>query len=125
MDCTRIPISSCCISKKEKDVTWKIDVFNSAMLVIHHAHVIIMHGMTIFIENIYLYTGSWFCYTSKVLAIYGNAHTGGHSFMVAIAKYVLIVHYAKVRSFGQEKVKTIIFWLNIIEMKPRSQIWQR
>ena len=70
--------------------------------------------MTIFIENIYLYTGSWFCYTSKILAIYGNGHTGGHSFIIAVAKYVLIVHYSKVRSFGQETVKTIIFWLNII-----------
>ena len=84
------------------------------MLLIYYAHIIIMYGITIFIDNLYLYTGSWFCYTSKVLTLYGNAHTSGHSFMVAVAKYVLIVHYSKVRNYGQEKVKTVLFWINII-----------
>jgi hypothetical protein len=38
----------------------------------------------------------------------------GHSFIIAIMKYVIIVQYIKVRKFGEENVKRIFFWINII-----------
>ena len=102
------------VSKKDKHATWRIDIFNSSMLMVHYAHVIVMYGVTYLVKDLYLYTGTWFCYTSKAITIYGNAHVTGHSFMISVLKWFLIVHWKKSRNFGEEKVKQIFFWLNII-----------
>ena len=102
------------VSKRDKNITWMIDVSNSVMLMFHYAHVHVMHGVTIGVKDLYIYTGSWFCYASKAVTIYGNAYVTGHSFIIAIMKYVMILHQEKVRNFGQEKTKKILFWINII-----------
>ena len=102
------------VSKKDKHATWKIDIFNSSMLMVHYAHVIVMYGVTYLVKDLYLYTGTWFCYTSKAITIYGNAHSTGHSFMTSVLKYVIIVHWERARELGEKKVKQIFLWLNII-----------
>jgi hypothetical protein len=102
------------VSNRDKQMTWKTDVFNSVMLISHYAHVILMHGVTLLVKDLYIYTGSWFCYASKALVVYGNAHVTGHSFIIAIMKYVAIVQHEKVRNIGEEKAKNILFWINII-----------
>ena len=102
------------VSKKDQHNTWKIDIFNSSMSMVHFAHEIVMHGVTYLVKDIYLYTGTWFCYTSKAITIFGNAHVTGNSFMISVMKCVIIVHWKRVRLFGEEKVKQIFFWLNII-----------
>ena len=102
------------VSTKDKGMTWKIDVFNSSMLMIHYGHAIIMHGATFLIKDLYIYTGAWFCYASKSILIWGNAHTTGHSLMISLLKFVRIVHWKKARLFGEDKVARIFFWLNIV-----------
>ena len=102
------------ISKKEKDMTWKLDVTNSCLLLTHHGHCVAMECITYIIHDLHHYTGEWFCYTSKVFNFYGNLYTTGHSLIVSTLKYILIVHWKRVRSFGQEQVKEIFFWINFI-----------
>ena len=104
-------ISAC---KKDKQVTWKLDITNSYILIFYYANLIVMNGLTMFVKDLYLYTGSWFCYTYKVVTIYGNAFASGHSLVIALMKYVIIVQYIKVRKFGEEKVKRIFFWINLL-----------
>ena len=102
------------VSKKDQHATWKIDIFNSCMMMFHYAHLIVMHGVTYLVKDLYWYTGTWFCYTSKVITIYGMNHVTGQSLIISVMKCAFIVHWERARYFGEEKVKQIFFWLNII-----------
>ena len=101
------------VSKKDKEMTWKLDLTNSFLLLAHHGNCVIMGTITYIIQDLHTYTGEWFCYTSKVLNLYGNFYTGAHSMIVSLLKYILIVHWKRSRDFGKEKVKTSFFWINI------------
>ena len=103
-----------CVSKKDRDVTWQLDMTNSIILMFHYGHVMLMHGVTMLVKDLYTYTGTWFCYASKTATLLGNAHATGHSFVISVMKYVIIVKYKKVLKFGREKVQRIFFWLNIV-----------
>ena len=102
------------VAKKDQHSTWKIDIFNSSMMMVHYAHIIVIYGVTYLVKDLYLYTGTWFCYTSKAIAFYGIVHVSGHSFMISVMKHTLIVNWKGSRNFGEEKIKQIFFWLNII-----------
>ena len=101
-------------SIKDKEMTWKLDITNSSLLMFFQMHSILMHGTTNFIQDLYTYTGKWFCYTSKVLAHYGNLYTLSHSLIVSILKYSLINHCMRTRIFGKEKLIKIFFWINFL-----------
>ena len=65
------------------------------------------------IPNLYALTGNWFCYITKCLIVIGGAHTTGHTVLISLIKYVVIVHYqSNIPSTKKEKVKTIFFWIN-------------
>ena len=102
------------ISKKEKDVTWKLDVTNSCLLVAHLGHCVIMDTITYIIPNLYTYTGEWLCYTSKVFNLYGNIYGTAHSLIISTLKYILIIHWKRARDVGKDKVKIAFFWINIL-----------
>ena len=102
------------ISKKDKEMTWKLDLTNSYLVLAHHGHCVIMDTITYIIQDLHNYTGKWFCYTSNAFNLYGNFYTGAHSMIVSLLKYILIVHWKRARGFGQEKVKTLFFWINIL-----------
>ena len=95
-------------------MTWKLDLSNSCLLIAHHGHCVIMDTITYIIHDLHNYTGAWFCYASKVVNFYGNLYTVGHSMIVAILKYILIVHWQRVKRAGQEKVKETFFWINFL-----------
>jgi hypothetical protein len=101
------------ISKKEKEMTWKLDITNSCILIFNFTHSILMENITYIVPNLYTHTGEWFCYASKVVSYYGYNYTIGHSMIVSILKYILIVHWKKSRDFGKENVKEVFFWINI------------
>ena len=101
-------------SRKDKEMTWKLDITNSSLLMFFHMHSIFMHGTTHFIKDLYTYTGKWFCYTSKVVAHYGNLYTLGHSLIVSVLKYAIINHSMRTRNFGKEKLIEIFFWINFL-----------
>ena len=100
------------ISLKEKEMTWKLDVTNSCLILFHYTHVIFMDIITYIIPNLHWYTGNWFCYASKVVNHYGNLYVVGHSMMVSLLKFTLIVYWQRAREFGNDKIKEIMFWLN-------------
>ena len=102
------------ISIREKDLTWKLDITNSVILVTHYSHSIVMHGLTYLIPNLHEQTGNWFCYTYKAFAYYGNLYTIGHSMVVSILKYIIIVQWEKVRNHGNQMVAEILFWFNFL-----------
>ena len=99
---------------KEKELTWKLDILNSFCILIHWSLSIFMRGITYMYTDLYSYTGKWLCYTYKAINMYGRAIITGHSAVICLLKYTIIVHYIKVRKIGQEKVKTIFFWINVL-----------
>jgi hypothetical protein len=102
------------LSKKVKEaMTWKLDITNSSILLTLNSIAIVMHGVTYIVPDLHTYTGRWFCYTFIAVAHYSSLYHIGHSLVVSILKYVIIVHWQKIRAFGEEKFKEMIFWLNI------------
>ena len=103
------------VSRKEKELTWKIDISNSVYLMMHFFHAIFIHSLTNLVSHLHTYTGNWFCYFSKFLSAIGNSHSTGHSFVISLLKYVIIVHYqSTVTNAMKEKLKSIFFWMNIL-----------
>ena len=103
------------LSKKENNtMTWKLNITNSLVLVVFHLLSLIMHAITDIIPNLYVYTGKWLCYTWKVLGHYTVLYHIGHSLVVSLLKYAVIVKWKKVINFGENRVKQICFWLNIL-----------
>jgi hypothetical protein len=102
------------VCKKEKEATWKLDIFNSCLILVHFGLMILMNGINYIITDLYIYTGKWLCYTYKAINMYARFGIGGHSFILSVMKYTIIVHCLKVRSFGYEKAQTIFFWINAI-----------
>ena len=111
------------VSYQENDVTWKLDITNSALLIFFTTHAILMHGLTYFVDDLYLYTGEWVCYTSKVLAFYGVLYIYGHSLIVSIMKYVIIVHWEMSRDIGRDKICGIFFLVNFLHPLITITLW--
>jgi hypothetical protein len=103
------------LSKKEKNtITSKLDITNSLVLIVLHQFSLIMHVVTDIVPDLYTYTGEWFCYTWKVLAHYATLYHIGHSLVVCILKYTIIVKWQKVINFRETRVKEICFWINLL-----------
>ena len=101
-------------AKREKDITWKLDATNSCFVMIHYIQYTSMHLITYVIKDLYIYTGAWFCYVSTFVTYYGGWYVQAHSLIIGLLKYFIIVHWKRTREFGQRKVKTIFFWLNML-----------
>ena len=102
------------LSKKTKEATtWKLDIANSLILLLLKPMTMLMRGVTYIVPNLYTYTGRWFCYTYRAAVHYSILYHIGHSLVVSILKYGIIVQWQKIRSFGEEKFKKVVFWLNI------------
>ena len=114
------------VSRKDRELTWRLDIVNSIVILSMQFNNMFMQIITYFVTDLYLYTGEWFCYTSKFIAIYLQMYTIGHSLFIAILKYIIIVHWQRARDWGNEKILklfsnidilhpilTILFWLSI------------
>jgi hypothetical protein len=102
------------VSIKEKEMTWKFDVFNSFLVVFHYGHIILMKGLTFFVQDLYTFTGRWFCYTSKAINMYTNTHVLHQTSMICAMKYIIIVKDQWARQFGHEHLKTVFLCINIL-----------
>ena len=100
-------------SRKARSLTWKLDISNSIALLIHYGFSIFIHTITYFIKDLYLITGEWFCYTSKVILHSGIMYLTAHSMVISIMKYTAIVHEEKVR-VRKDVVMERFFWINIL-----------
>ena len=110
-------------SRKDKDLTWKLDIANSILLLFNWFLSIFMHTITFIVKDLYLYTGEWFCYLFKVIATYNTFYTYGHAFIISLTKYTIIVHWQAAREWGNEKVAMLYFWINITLPAISILIW--
>ena len=45
------------VSRREKEISWMLDVTNSVVFIFHFAHIIIMYEITYIVQDLYLYLG--------------------------------------------------------------------
>ena len=111
------------VSRKDKELTWKLDVMNSVIILIMQFNNLSVKILTYGVTDLYLYTGEWFCYASKVIAFYSTTYVVGHSLIISILKYIMIVHWAKVRDWGNKKIVTIFSGVDILHPILLILIW--
>ena len=111
------------IAKHDKDTTWKIDISHSIVMIIYYAFIISIETTTHVIPNLSHFTGSWFCYFTLYLKLYGLISITVHSLYVSIHKYIFIVYQDKVNNFGKEKARQISFWIYILHPAVFAITW--
>ena len=111
------------ISKHDEDMTWKIDITHSIVMIIYYAFIISIETTTHVIPNLSHFTGSWFCYFTLYLKLYGLISITVHSLYVSIHKYIFIVYQDKVNNFGKEKARQISFWIYILHPAVFAITW--
>ena len=67
------------VTRKEKDMTWALDAANSCFMLIYFAQYTLISIATVFVEDLYMYTGKWFCHLSNFLSYYGTQYSNTHS----------------------------------------------
>ena len=88
-------------------MSWQLDVIYSCVRVFVNTLAYLLYAVTYMIPNLYLFTGEWFCYASKMVLHYNNVIIVYYTLTVAILKYVAIVHWQWARVFGHDKIKKI------------------
>ena len=53
------------ISKRERELTWKLDITNSVLTIAHFTNTLGIYIITYAVEYLYIFTGKWFCYVLK------------------------------------------------------------
>jgi hypothetical protein len=104
-------ISTC---RREKDKTWKIDITHSVGIMILFIFSSIFERVTQFFPEFSEYTGTWVCYVAAFIYTLGVYLVAFHSLTVSLMKYIFIVHQTRVMKFGEDKIKNIFFWINIL-----------
>ena len=93
------------VSLKDKEVSWQLDVIYSSVKVFVNTFAYFLYGVTYIIPNLHHFTGKWFCYASKIILQYNYIIVAYYTLMVAILKYVIIVHWQWARGFGHDRIK--------------------
>ena len=99
--------------KEEKAMTWDINLSHSITMIIHFIFTILIDTMTYIIPNLKMSFGVWICYFLLFLRLYGISEIVFHSLFISAYKYIFILHNEGVRSIGQERIKKILFWINM------------
>ena len=102
---------SICIAEKSK--TWQIDIFHAIVMTISFACRIPFMAVVYLSPDSFLSIGSWICYIFAFEFTFAFHSINSHSLIIAIMKYVYIVHAMKARMFGENKIKTIFFFINL------------
>ena len=107
-----IKVISVCWKKKET-TTWQIHMINSIFLTIFWPLDLSFLAVSNTIPKLSMYTGEWFCKLSAFVIIYGVKIIIMNSLIVAVMKYVFIVHTLKARKYGNEKVQKLFTIINL------------
>ena len=102
------------VSIREKGLTWKLDITNSSISIAHFTHILFLYIITYAVDDLSLYTGDWFCYLAKEVRFYGALYLTGHSLVLSVMKYILIVNWEKISGTRNNMVKAICFWFDLL-----------
>ena len=95
--------------KERTGNTWYIHLTQSIIVIVYFTLHRPFWIVTIVIPNLSAHTGEWFCYVAAFIFQYSLHIITSNSFLIAMMKYVFIVHNLKVLSIGKEIVQKIFF----------------
>ena len=95
------------VSLKDKDMSWQLDIIYSCVKVFVNTFAYFLYAVTYITPNLSHFTGRWFCYASKLILHYNYVILAYYTLMVAILKYVVIVHWQWARGIGHDKIKRL------------------
>ena len=101
------------VSIQEKDVTWKIDVCHSVVMIAYFSFRILFEVSTYLVPSLHQYTGKWLCHFALFVEVFCGLSLVCHSLVVATYKYIFIVHQDLIRVVGVYKASLISFWTSL------------
>ena len=107
-----IQIKTIVVCKTEKNKTWQIHISHSVVMIIVFAVRIFFLALSHSSPNIFSDNERWILYIFTFENIYGRHSIPSHSLIIAIMKYVFVVHATKARVFGEDKAKKIFLFIN-------------
>ena len=101
-------------SIENKGVNWKVDIQHSIIMIVFFSIRISFEMTTYIIPALHQYTGKWFCYFILFINQFGTVSIFSHSLIIAIYKYIYVMHNTFILSIGEEKANLISVWISII-----------
>ena len=109
----QIKIISVCWRDKDGKA-WLIHMTHSISVMLYYAFYIPFFTVTNTLPNLAdQYTGEWFCYLATFITVYGFSMISFNSLLIAVMKYVFIVHSEKARLYGDTKTEKMFFIINL------------
>jgi hypothetical protein len=102
------------VCRKERDKVWLINVTRAVAAISLMIFIVIFEALTEHIPDFSDYTGVGICYLVAFLYVYLPYMIMYETLFVSIIKYVFIVHTAKSRKYGEDKIINRFFWFNIL-----------
>ena len=106
------------ISKKDKAITWKLDILNSISVLFYFNLAFVMFIVTYLKVALEIdlcgYTAAWICYVVKWILFMGRIYITSHSLIISLMKYCIVVCQEKVRVVGKRKVENLFLFLDIL-----------
>ena len=102
------------VSKQEKGITWKLDIYHSVMINVYFSFRIFFEIFTELFPSMHMYVGKWFCYFALFVQIFCGLSMISHSLVIVIYKYIYIIHPNLFSFVGTNNAGLIAIWMNVI-----------
>ena len=106
------------ISKKDKAITWKLDILNSISILFYFNLAFVMFLVTYLKVaskiDLCSYTATWICYGLKLIVFTGRMYITSHSLIISLMKYCIIIFQEKVRAVGKHRIENLFLFLDIL-----------
>ena len=89
------------VSKQEKDMTWRVDMSHSIIMVKYFCLRMLFEVITSTTPSLHRYTGEWLCYVALFVHLYTGFSVFSHSCAVSIYKYIFVVHQRIIHNLGR------------------------
>ena len=100
---------------KEKDgKTWQIHLTQSFSCTIYFLFAIPFWHISTSIPHLSAITGEWLCYMNAFMILYGFYMITPNSLLIAVMKYMFIVHDERMVKLGERKAQRIFMGINLI-----------
>ena len=103
------------VCRKDKDgKTWQIHLAHSVNSIIYFLVLVPFWHLSNFIPNLSEITGEWFCYLAAFFRNYGFYSIPPNSLLIAVMKYMFIVHHEKMMRLGERNAQKMFMCVNLI-----------
>lgn len=106
-------VLTCWINKKHNK-SWQLHILYSLSCIIIFAFDIPYWLVTLCVPHLSNFTGEWICYLALFVNHFFISLIVMNSLMVAITKYIYVVHWDKALLYGDEKIQWTMFCISLL-----------